>query len=119
MEPLIEATGATVHEWRMGATCCGASNMNTKTETAIQLVADILEEAKGADAIVTVCPMCQINLEAYQKQASAVRNKDLSITILYLPQLLGLAFGISEKTLGIGLNLAVSSQFRNKIKKAA
>ena len=119
MEPLIEATGAAVHEWRMGAACCGASNMNTKTEAAVQLVADILEEAKGADAIVTVCPMCQINLEAYQKQASAARNKELSITILYLPQLLGLAFGIPEKTLGIDLNLAVSSKFRNKIKKAA
>lgn len=117
MEPIIEATGAEVLHWHMGATCCGASHMNTRMDVGIELVANILEGAKGADAIVTVCPMCQMNLEAHQRKISHWRHEELSTTILYLPQLLGLAFGISEEELGLNLNLSTSDAFLEKIKR--
>ena len=93
--------------------------MNTKMEVGIELVANILKGARGADAIVTVCPMCQMNLEAHQRKISRAHHEDLNTTILYLPQLLGLAFGISEKKLGINLNLSISDNFYEKIQKAA
>jgi len=115
MEPLIEATGATIHAWRKGGQCCGASHMNTQMDVGIELVASILNAAKGADAIVTVCPMCQINLDAYQKKASRFAKEDLDMTVLYLPQLLGLAFGLTEKEIGLNYNLAVSDGFRKKL----
>jgi heterodisulfide reductase subunit B len=115
MEPLIEATGATVHLWEMGGRCCGASHMNTKMEIGLELSAAILRAAKGADAIVTVCPLCQINLEAHQAKMSKLYNEDLNMTILYLPQLLGIAFDISHKDLGLNLNLAITDSFRSKI----
>ena len=119
MEPIIEAAGAEVHDWDMGATCCGASHMNTRMDVGMELVAHILEGAKGADAIVTVCPMCQMNLEAHQRKISHRRHAELNTTILYLPQLLGLAFGISEEELGLNLNLSASDAFFEKIQKAA
>jgi heterodisulfide reductase subunit B len=119
MEPIIEALGAQVHHWVMGAKCCGASHMNTSMEVGIELVANILRGARGADAIVTVCPMCQMNLEAHQRKISRLHHEDLNTTILYLPQLMGLAFGISEKNLGMKLNLSVSDRFYKKIKMAA
>jgi heterodisulfide reductase subunit B len=119
MEPIIEATGAGVRHWQMGTKCCGASHMNTKTEVGIELVANILKEARGADAIVTVCPMCQLNLEAHQRKISNRYQQDLKITILYLPQLLGLAFGISEKELGLNLNLTRSDRLNAKLQRAA
>jgi heterodisulfide reductase subunit B len=114
MEPLIQATGAQLHPWRMGAKCCGASHMNTKMEVALELVHAILQAARGADAIVTVCPMCQMNLEAYQGKINRRYGDVSSVTILYLPQLLGMAFGLSDKDLGLGLNLAVGEDFRSK-----
>ncbi|MGD9412594.1 MAG: CoB--CoM heterodisulfide reductase iron-sulfur subunit B family protein [Desulfobacterales bacterium] len=119
MEPIIEAIGAKVHRWHMGAKCCGASHMNTRMEVGIELVANILKGAKGADAIVTVCPMCQMNLEAHQRKISNFKHEDLEMTVLYLPQLLGLAFGIPDKELGLNLNLAISDRFYEKLKKAA
>jgi heterodisulfide reductase subunit B len=119
MEPLIEAIGANVHRWQMGAKCCGASHMNTRMEVGIELVASILKGAKGADAIVTVCPMCQMNLEAHQRKISKLQHEDLEMTILYLPQLLGLAFGIPDKELGLNLNLAIADRFYEKLKTAA
>ena len=118
MEPLIRATGAHVHPWQMGAKCCGASHMNTKMPVALELVHAILQAAKGADAIVTVCPMCQMNLEAYQDKINRRYGDVSSVTILYLPQLLGMALGLSDEALGLGLNLAVNDHFRSKHKTA-
>ena len=37
MEPIIQATGASVHYWEMGGRCCGAAHMNTKQEVALEL----------------------------------------------------------------------------------
>jgi heterodisulfide reductase subunit B len=115
MEPLIEATGAAVHTWEMGARCCGASLVSTQPTAGLERVCTILKAAKGADLIVTVCPMCQINLDGWQARASRMAGEDLSITVLYLPQLLGLALGIDSNKLGLDLNLAILKDFREKI----
>ena len=115
MEPLIEAVGAKIHPWNMGGRCCGASHMTTKPEVALDLVAGILKAARGADAIVTVCPMCQMNLEAYQKKISGMFKEDMHMTILYLPQFIGLAMGLSEQALRLDLNLSITKEFRDKL----
>ncbi len=111
MTPLIEACGATVFSWNSAASCCGASGMNTKREVAGELVKNILLDARGADAIVTVCPMCQMNLEGFQKSVARGTHEDLSITVLYLPQLIGLAMGLSTEEMMIDKNLAVAASF--------
>lgn len=115
MSPLIEAAGAAVHPWQMGARCCSASLMTAKPEVGIVLVADILTAARGADAIATVCPMCQMNLEAFQATASRFAGENLAISVLYLPQLLGLAMGLGESEVGLGFNLALTAGLRNKL----
>lgn len=114
MRPLIEAIGAEVLEWEMGARCCGAALVSTQPDTGLKRVAAILKAAKGADLIVTVCPMCQMNLDAWQSRASHMAAEDLSITVLYLPQLLGLAMGLNADEIGLDLNLAVMEGFRKK-----
>jgi heterodisulfide reductase subunit B len=115
MEPLIEALGAEVHPWQVGSKCCGAGLMTTKKDVALELTAAILSAAQGADCIATVCPMCQMNLEAFQADVSRHCKQDLRISALYLPQLLGLAFGLPEASLGLDLNLALTSEFKNKL----
>jgi heterodisulfide reductase subunit B len=115
MRPLIEATGAAVLDWEMGSRCCGAALVSTRPDDGLKRVAAILKAAKGADLIVTVCPMCQMNLDAWQAKVSQISGEDLAITVLYLPQLLGLAMGLTPKELGLNMNLAVSAQFLEKI----
>jgi len=112
MTPILEAAGAAVHQWGMGGKCCGASHMNTKMAVGMELVRSILSQARGADAVVTVCPMCQMNLEAYQGKISKLGGENLTVTVLYLPQLLGLALGLSEQEVRLDLNLAVTAGFR-------
>lgn len=119
MAPVIAAVGATVHPWNMGAKCCGASHMNTQMAVAIELTTAILSDAKGADVIATVCPMCQMNLEAHQGKISNHCNEDLHKMILYLPQLIGLAFDLPAKELGLDLNLSLTGGFGDKLRRAA
>ena len=89
--------------------------MTTKKEVALELTAGLLKAARGADCIATVCPMCQMNLEAYQRTISKSQGEDLGLSIVYLPQLLGIAFGLSEDNLKLDLNLALTGVFRSKI----
>lgn len=97
MDALIRATGADVLAWDMGAVCCGASTATTKPKVGKELVGRILDQAKKAHAVVTVCPMCQMNLERFQSR---------SVPVLYLPQFLGLALGMSAGSLGCDMNLS-------------
>lgn len=115
LEPLIRALGADVHPWEMGAKCCGAALMTTKKDVAMELTGSLLRAAQGADCIVTVCPMCEMNLEAFQEPISKARGEDLAIPVLYLPQLIGLALGLSKKELKLNLNLALADSFKQRL----
>ncbi|MFN2437348.1 MAG: CoB--CoM heterodisulfide reductase iron-sulfur subunit B family protein [Desulfotignum sp.] len=97
MDALIHATGARVLDWDMGGACCGASSAGIKPEVGTTLVGRIMDQAAPAHAIVTVCPMCQMNLERFQTRP---------IPVLFLPQFLGLAMGLPAKSLGCDLNLS-------------
>lgn len=115
MDGVINSTGARIFNWSMGAKCCGASHMTTKMAVAFELTGAILHAARKADAIATVCPMCQINLEGYQKQISRATGSAIDLTIVYLPQILGLCLGLDEKALQLKLNLSVTETFLNKL----
>ncbi len=106
MDALIQATGARVFNWEAGGQCCGASNTTTKPAAGRALVGRILNAAQGADAILTVCPMCQMNLESNQKKISHEQGVDLEIPVLFLPQFLGLAMGKAQKEVGLDKNLS-------------
>jgi len=103
MDAMIRATGARVLDWDMGGECCGASHGTTKPAAGRMLTGRILSAARGAHCIVTVCPMCQMNLEMFQERGH-------SVPVLYLPQFLGMAFGMSRQDLGLGLNLTDSRE---------
>jgi succinate dehydrogenase / fumarate reductase cytochrome b subunit len=60
----------------------------------------ILEaKEKGADLLVTPCPLCHLNLDGQQPDAARVLKKKIDVPIFHLPQLLGLAFGYSPHEL--------------------
>ncbi|WP_319468363.1 CoB--CoM heterodisulfide reductase iron-sulfur subunit B family protein [uncultured Pseudodesulfovibrio sp.] len=113
MTGILEGLGSEIHEWDHGNKCCGASLMMGHRDVALKSVAAILSDAEGADAIVTVCPLCQMNLEAYQSQAEKLGAKP--IPILYLTQLMGMAFGLGDGAMLLEKNLTVSAEVRRDI----
>jgi len=113
MNGIIEGLGAEVYLWEHGNRCCGASLMMGHPEVALRSVTDILKAARQADVIVTVCPLCQMNLEAYQ--AEARKQGARPVPILYLTQLMGLAFGLDDDALLLEKNLTVSARARRRL----
>jgi heterodisulfide reductase subunit B len=105
MDKVLTALGAEVYPNTMKAACCGGTLLTTEREVGIKLVSDLIEAVEGADVIVTVCPLCQMNLDSYQGLVSAKLGRPISIPILFLTQLLGLACGLTEKQLGLGHNI--------------
>jgi heterodisulfide reductase subunit B len=99
MVNILEALGATVYHHLQEASCCGTALLTTKPEMGLRIAGSILEAALPADCITTVCPMCHMNLDSYQDKVSRVLGKPIKIPVTFLPQLIGLAFGLSEKDL--------------------
>ncbi len=116
MDNVLSALGAKPQPWEMGNRCCGASLMVTHPEVAMHSVDSILGAAGDADAVATVCPLCQMNLEAYQHGASSGGHH---IPILYLTQLLGLAFGLEEPAVLLDKNMSMNGSERAGIRARA
>jgi heterodisulfide reductase subunit B len=106
-EALISALGAEPLHYPFRMRCCGGSLIATNRKAALGMVDSLLQGAidAGADVIATACPLCQINLECYQAEINREFDKEISLPIMYFTQLMGLAFGIGQKRLGIGREL--------------
>jgi len=106
MDTLFEKLGAVSVYFPLKTRCCGGMLMTTFPDVALQLVKDILDCAveNGAQCIVTTCPMCQINLEAYQNRVNKKFQTSYRIPVIFFTQLLGIALGCSERELGLQRN---------------
>lgn len=103
MDNLFEALGAVTVYFPMKVRCCGGMLMTTFPDVALTLVKELLACAVDNDAecIVTTCPLCQINLEAYQQRVNATFGTRFTVPILFFTQLLGLVLGASEEEVGL------------------
>jgi heterodisulfide reductase subunit B len=99
----MEAIGATPVQWAMRSRCCGGTLVGTIREVGFRLNYLILKEAekKGADTLATTCPLCQFALECFQPDVNAAFQEHINMPVAYFTQLLGLAFGIPDKKLGM------------------
>lgn len=113
MDDLLKSAGLKTLDWNYKTDCCGAALSLTKTEIVLKLCHKIMEEAKeiGADAISVACPLCHANLDTRQEEVGKIYNLDYKIPILYFTQLLGLAFGMSGKELGLSKHLVEPRAF--------
>lgn len=104
LEELLEALGAEVIDFPMKTHCCSGHMTQISGETAYELIRRLTYGATRyeADMLVTLCPMCQLNIDAYQAETNRFFNTNYEMPILYFTQLMGLAFGVDPKTLGIG-----------------
>jgi heterodisulfide reductase subunit B len=111
-EDLLSTLGAEVISYPYKMRCCGGSLIATSRRAAVGMLHDLLRSAADAkaDVIATTCPLCQINLELYQGEVNREYETEFAIPVLYFTQLMGLAFGIRPKRLGIGRELVSAKQ---------
>lgn len=91
MAEIMKSIGAEVMPWAYATECCGGSLSLSRADIVRNLVGRLVDRAReaGAMAIVTACPLCQVNLEMRQD----VQPK---MPAFYFTELLGLALGLSE-----------------------
>jgi heterodisulfide reductase subunit B len=103
MDHLMEALGAEAVDWSYKTDCCGGSLSLSTLDIALDLSHQILENAidVGANIIVTACPLCHANLDLRQDQINEEYGGQFDIPIVYFTQLMGVAYGLDAKTLGL------------------
>lgn len=100
LDKMIETLGAEpVANYDKKVSCCGGALMFSEPEKSQALVKDIIEAAYdgGADMIVTPCPVCQMNTEAYQEQINQKYGTKFNIPSVYYSTLMSVAYGNSAK----------------------
>jgi succinate dehydrogenase / fumarate reductase cytochrome b subunit len=104
LQMVIEALGGTVIDYAGVYKCCGFPIVTMNKEASLTMAGRHLGDAQDADAdcLVVPCPLCHLNLDLQQPAAAKVVNRELGMPVLHLPQLVGLALGLSPKELGMG-----------------
>ena len=61
----------------------------------MSLIASVISDAKtsGAEVMVSACTVSHANLDSYQTKAGKKTNKDTSMPIMHLAELVAFAFG--------------------------
>ena len=89
MDSLLWALGVELISWPYKMECCGASKTLTNKDVTCTLSGKIMDRAilLGADAIVTPCPLCQLNLDLLPY----LGRTEKALPILFLSEVFELA----------------------------
>ena len=110
MDELFTWLGAEVVDYPVKSHCCGGHMTQISEDAAFELIRRLLDSAVEyqADLILCMCPMCQLNLDAYQGRVANHFNKDFHLPIIFFTQLLGVALGIDFAKLAIGKEIVAA-----------
>jgi len=116
LERIIAACSAEPVNFPGRLSCCGFPIMLINEKNSMAMVGNHTHSAKaaGADAMVTPCPLCHLNLDGQQPKAQALRGEKIGLPILHLPQLIGLSMGISPRELGLNRHIVSTSGLQGK-----
>ena len=101
LERIIEACGGEAIDYPAKLKCCGFPIIQAREEVALGELIQPIEQAieRGADAMVTPCPLCHLSLDAWQSKLEAATGRTLNMPIVHLSQLIGVAAGLDESEL--------------------
>ncbi len=107
LDRIVESLGAEAVSYPLKNRCCGGALIISEESLALGLIRKLLDNAveNGAQCITTPCPLCQINLDAYQSRVNSKFKTNFNLPVLFVTQLIGLALGIEAKSLGLNTNI--------------
>lgn len=101
LERIIRACGAEPIDYPAKLKCCGFPIVLAREEVALNEVTQPLSQAaeRGADCIVTPCPLCHLSLDAWQSKAESQAGVKFNMPTLHMSQLIGVAAGLPQSDL--------------------
>ena len=121
LDELIEATGAHSVNYEDKLQCCGGGVLAIDEQVSLAMAQRKLDHvrAQQADAIVLICPFCNVMYESNQRKIEKVFQKEYKLPILFYPQLLGLALGMAPEELGLNMNRIKPNELLKKVNRRA
>lgn len=115
LERLAEILGCEPIDYSGRTECCGFHTAAHDEKVAIKLTGQHIASAKtgGAAAMVTPCPLCHTVLDGFQREIEKDMSEKLDMPILHLPQLVGLALGLSPEALNMDRHMIPASALAN------
>ncbi len=103
MDEVVKTLGCDPVEWNYKTDCCGSSLALCEVGVVVDLTHRILRDARdcGAQAVVVACPLCQVNLDAYQDEIAKAHPGWEYLPVIYLSQLVGRAIEVDASDLGL------------------
>jgi heterodisulfide reductase subunit B len=97
-EDLFAACGVESVYFPFKTECCGSYQTVNEKQVVLSRTKAITESAvkNGADLIVTSCPLCYYNLDAYQPRVAEATPGFRTIPVMYVSQILALLAGLEE-----------------------
>ncbi|MHB9003293.1 MAG: heterodisulfide reductase-related iron-sulfur binding cluster [Coriobacteriia bacterium] len=116
VEDIVSALGARVVDYQTKMQCCGGyldrvGEREGSLAFARRKLTDLM--SNDVDALVVVCPSCfqQFDLN----QAALIRNKeDVNVPVLYLSELIALAYGHTPEEIGLDMHRVSVEPFLEK-----
>lgn len=117
MEKILKVLGVKALDWNYKTDCCGASAAINDKETSNNLMARIMKDAvaRGANCFVVTCPMCQLNMDAFQDQFCEEHGIQERLPVYFLTELIGLATGMGIEELQIDRHFIESSKLLKEL----
>ena len=106
LDEVVGALGAEVISTPYNKVCCGSYQTVQDKYTVAELAHDILTHAQkaGAEAVATTCPLCAFNLDNRQKEVLEKHPEFNKMPVLYITQLMAIAFDLDKKFYGFEQN---------------
>ena len=103
LDDLIIACGGANVDYEEKNKCCGFHVELQAPHTAAVLTGTAIAGAtdNNADMMVTPCPLCHLKLDTQTKHASEAIGREVSLPVLHMQQMVGLALGCSPAELGL------------------
>jgi len=121
LDELIKATGAQSVQYEDKLQCCGGGVLAIDEQVALAMAHGKLDHlrAQQADAMILICPFCNIMYEGNQRKIEKAFQTEYKLPVLYYPQLLGLALGLEPDELGMKMNRVKTTELLKKINRRA
>lgn len=96
MEIVCRELGAAPVDWGYKTDCCGASAAYNDADQSQLLMSRIFKDAvsRGANCIVTTCPLCQMNVDAYQDEVGKKYGIEKRLPVYFITELIGVSMGV-------------------------
>jgi len=120
LDKIVESIGGTAVPFQYKNRCCGGSLIIPEENAALNLMRKILANTleNGAECLITPCPLCQMNLDAYRIKVNGKFGTNFDIPVLFVSQLIGLALGIDAMSLGLKTNIVSPAKVIEKVNSA-